>query len=256
MPVGEHVAELTERLAAARAAGDVSPAWVNDLDLDTAQAVAAGLLRRELADGAVLAGWKVGFTSPRVRALVGTEVRPFGRILGDHVLPSGTVVDTAAIRHPSIEAELCFTFARPLDGDEPSRADVLAALGTVSAAFELNERRAGSARPTVAAMITDVVTHWGIVVGDGRPVGEVDLPAVRCTMRCDGEERYTGVSADELDDHLGSLAALAAGLHRHGLAIDAGHRVITGAFCRFDVAAGQHWEAAYDGVGTVDMRWR
>jgi len=251
-----YVAELTERLWSSRAAGDYFPAWLNELDVDEAQSLAAGLLQRELASGdATLAGWKVGLTSARVRRTVGLDARPFGRILARRVLPSGAVVPASSIRHPSIEPELCFTFGSPVSGPAPTADDVRAALSTVAAGFELNERRPGSSTPTIVAMMTDSVTHWGIVVGDAQPIGDVDLPAIRCTMSCNGEQRYTGVSAEELDDHIASLAALAARLHRHGLAIDAGHRVITGAFARFDASAGEHWRADYDGVGSVEMSW-
>ena len=249
------VAERTERLWSSRAAGDYFPAWLNELDVDEAQSLAAALLHRELADGATLAGWKVGLTSARVRRTVGLDARPFGRILATRVLPSGSIIPATSIRHPSIEPELCFTFGSPLTGAAPTAADVCAALTTVSAGFELNERRPGSSTPTIVAMMTDSVTHWGIVVGDAKPIEAVDLPAIRCTMSCNSEQRYTGVSADELDDHLASLAALAARLHRHGLAIEAGHRVITGAFARFDASAGEHWRADYEGVGAVEMSW-
>jgi 2-keto-4-pentenoate hydratase len=44
-----------------------------------------------------------------------------------------------------------------------------------------------------------------------------------------------------------------SGLAAHGRALEPGHKVITGAFARFDAAAGQRWRAVYDGIGEVEV---
>jgi 2-keto-4-pentenoate hydratase len=249
-----NVVEVTARLWDAREAADYCPAWLpGALTFDEALAVQLALLERELARGRELGGWKVGFTSPRARKAVGTDTRPFGYVLAHRVFASGATVPAASIQRASIEPELCFTFRSRLAG-EVSRAEVEAAVARVSAGYELNERRPGSARPDVHAMITDCVTQWGIVAGSGvaLPPG-ADLGGVRCTLSCNGDERYSGLSRDELDDHMDSLAALAAELGRHGRAIEAGQRAITGAFARFEIEPGQRWRATYSGIGDVEV---
>ncbi len=234
------------------------PAWLpGALSLDGALGVQLHLLDRELAEGRKLAGWKVGLTSPRARKAVGADVRPFGYILADRVLDGGAVVEAAAIRQPSIEPELCFTVGRQIEGPAVTPADTRAAMSRVSAAFEINERRPGSARPDLAAMVTDCLTNWGIVVGDGVEVETAgDINAIACRVEHDGEVTYTGVSRDELDDHLESLRALVVGLSRHGRGLSAGHRVITGAFARFGVAPMQRWRATYSDIGAVEVEFR
>jgi 2-keto-4-pentenoate hydratase len=246
---------LVERLWQARESGDHCPAWlVGALSLDEALDVQLALLARRLARGETLAGFKVGLTSPRARAALGADVRPFGFLLASRVLGSGAQLPAGGIRGLSIEPELCFTLGRRLAGRDVSREQVVAAVERVAAGFELNERRAGSARPDLPAMVTDCLTQWGIVEGGGVAFREAgDLGRVRCSLLRDGEKLYEGTSRDELDDHVESLRRLVAELAAHGRALEPGHRVITGAFARFDAASGQRWRAVYDGIGEVEV---
>jgi 2-keto-4-pentenoate hydratase len=249
------LAGLTQRLWDAREKGDFSPAWLNGaLDLEQALDVQLGLLERKLAAGDALGGWKIGLTSERARRALGVDARPFGHLLASRILRSGASVSAGQIAHPSIEPELCFTIGRRVPRD-PSRAEIAEALARVSAGFEINERRVGSARPDFPAFVTDCLTQWGIVEGGGVPLGALDLGGVRCELWRDGERVYSGVSRDELDDHLESLRRLARELDAHGRALEPGQRVITGAFARFDARAGEHWRASYSGIGDVEVHF-
>ena len=247
------IAEQVERLWESRQQGDCAPAWLNGaLDLDQALDVQLGLLDREVARGGGLAGWKVGLTSERARSALGVDQRPFGYVLRH--LRSGARVPTGDIAHPSIEPEFCFTIGQRIAGGQPSRDEIAASVARVAAGFEINERRPGAVRPDFCAMVTDCLTQWAIVEGEGVPLdGAPPLGDVRCTLFRDGEEVYTGLSRDELDEHLGSLARLAAVLAAHGRALEPGQKVITGAFARFEAKAGQQWRADYQGIGRVEI---
>ena len=251
------LSDMAARLWDSRLAGDPFPEWLNgSLDLEQALALQLLLLEREVAGGEQLGGWKIGLTSPRARAALNADVRPFGYILARRVFATGATVDASAISGPAIEPELCFTFARSLSGAAVTRDEVAAALDTVSAGFEINEARRGSSRPDLPALVSDRLTNWGIVVGAGLPVVQAgDLGAIACRLECDDEPGYEGVSRDELDDHFDSLTALVRALGRHEHAIEAGQRVITGAFTRREAKPGQRWRATYSGVGTVEVRF-
>jgi 2-keto-4-pentenoate hydratase len=103
--------------------------------------------------------------------------------------------------------------------------------------------------------VADDLTQWGIVEGSGRgPRDAGHLADVECRLERNGEVVYNGRSADELDDHYTSLARLAAVLGEHSQALEPGSKVITGAFARHDMVAGDHWRAIYSGVGEVEIR--
>ncbi|MDH4363681.1 MAG: hypothetical protein OEY41_00415 [Acidimicrobiia bacterium] len=245
---------ITEQLWASGQAGDYFPAeLVGKLDYEGGLKVQLGLLRRKLEAGERLGGWKVGLTSPRARAMIGFDERPFGHILASRILESGAEVDAALLTRGGVEPEMVFTFGETVDVADPTEAQLRAAVSLVAAGFELNERRPGTATAfDFPMMVADGMAQWGIVVGEG--TSEVgDLQAVEVVMRANGEERARHVSRDVLDSHWASLARLAALLRRHGQRIEAGHRVITGAFCRLDVQAGDRWVADYTGLGTVEV---
>ena len=238
--------EVLERLWRARQDGDYAPAWlVGQLDLKEALDLQLGLLARAEADGERQSGWKVGLTSERARQAVGVDERPFGYLLASRTLPSGATID-AALHHPSIEIEMCFTIGA---GGQPER---------VAAGFEINERRPGSARPDFGVMVTDCLTNWGIVEGSGvSPVPNAsDLSGTVIRLERNGDEVFADRSDAHVDDHMVSLARLADQLDRHGRTLEPGQKVITGAFARFDTGAGDDWRAVYEGIGEVEVHIR
>jgi hypothetical protein len=83
------------------------------------------------------------------------------------------------------------------------------------------ERHAGSARPDLVAMATDLMSKWGVVEGTGVDPRGVDLDDVVVRTWYDDEPR---------------IAAR------------------TGALGRFDVAPGEQWRASFDGLGDVAIR--
>ena len=245
--------DLAARLLAARADGDHFPDWlVGAIDLDTALELQLAVLDQHLDAGAQIGGWKVGLTSEASRQRLGADERPFGFVLADRVFESGSTIDVAGIREPSIETEMCFTIGLDITDPDIAPDQVLDHVVAVSAGFELNEARTGSARPDFCAMVTDCLTNWGIVHGALASVTDAEtLSATEIVMLRDGDEVFRGVSSDHVDDHTISLCRLVQQLARHGQVLRAGQHVITGAFARFPMRAGEHWRAEYSGIGAV-----
>lgn len=257
MPLSnDELAALTERLVAAQDAGDHFPPFLEGLAYDDGLAIQVRLLERFLAAGGQLGGWKVGLTSPRAREMFGVDERPFGFIDAARVLPSGSVVRAADMAGARIEPEMCFTVGTRLAGAAPTPGEVEAALATVSAGYELNHRPRGTLRPDLAMATTTRMYNWGIVVGSGIPVADApDLNGVFVRMRCDGAVRLADHCRNQLDDHFSSISRLVAGLHRCGLALEPGQRVITGALGAFDASPGELWQTRFEGIGDVEVRF-
>ena len=233
--------------------GPLPDALFEPLDLDDGLAIQAEVLRRRLARGDTQVGWKVGLTSERARRQVGSESRPFGHLM--QLLPSGSELPAGAADAASIEPELCFTAATRIEGPDVDPRDVRRALATAAAGYELNERRA-VVGGDVALLVGDNLTNWAIVEGEGTPMVDVaDIDATEVIVRCNGEERFRCTSSDEVDNPFVSIAHLAATLHRHGLAIEPGQKIITGAYCRFEIASGETWTTDYSGLGRVEITY-
>jgi len=249
---------MTDRAAQllqSRAAGDHCPEWlVGSLDLPQALQMQLAVLADKIDQGATKGGWKVGLTSETSRAKLGSNERPFGYVLGERVFESETTIDSATVRKLSIETEMCFTVGTTIDAATIEPGDVLDYMSHVSAGFELNEVRAGSARPDFFAMVTDCLTNWGIVCGPGVvPASPAALSSTSITMSRNGEEVFNGISRDYVDDHTISLSRLVEQLGRHDERLVAGQKVITGAFARFPTEPGDRWQATYENIGSVEI---
>lgn len=221
-----------------------------DLGFEDGLAIQCEMQQRAVASGAVHAGWKVGLTSDRARTTVGIDDRPFGHV--NRVLASPADIPARDISKVSIEPEMCFVVGERIAGDDVDPTSVPARISRVCAGYEVNEARVAVAG-NLAMLVADSLTNWAIVQGSGvdaPPAGDLD----RCVVRvaCNGEERFSCTAADEVDNPYLSIARLAATLHRHGMALEPGQSVITGAYARFRVEAGQHWVAHYSGIGTVE----
>ncbi len=259
-----YAAQTADQTAGQAPADELAPAF-GSLGLDDGLAVQCELFRRRQADGARLAGYKVGLTSERARKAVGSDERPFGHITKVVASRSelGVVADTGVAGQLgiggalSVEPEMCFVLGDELAGPDLTASDVRAAVREVRAGYEINESRV-ALRGGLALLVADNLTNYAIVEGDvaSAVLDAGDLDDTVVTVRCNGEERFCDRAGNHVDAPYASIAALAATLHRHGLSLLPDQRVITGAYARFDVSAGETWTTTYDTLGTVEVSFR
>ncbi|WP_157544715.1 2-keto-4-pentenoate hydratase [Nocardioides halotolerans] len=213
------------------------------------------VLRRLEAGGAARGGWKIGWTSRGARDDAGADgARPFGYVLADRVLPSGSRLDLGAIPSCRLEPEIALVMGAALSGPDVTPEEARAAVRAVAPAFEVNSSRL---RPglSMAVRIGNSLNNWGIVVG---PEQDPDLPldALHVEMRADGEVVSSGSSGpDVLDDPFLSLSRVVATLTGHGIALEPGQTLITGSLTApLPVSAGVTYEATFRPLGSVSVR--
>ena len=197
-------------------------------DLDVALRVQLAVLDRWRAAGERLGGWKSGLTSRAARDMLGKGFRPFGFILESRILPSGAHLKRSAIGRCKVEAELCVIMKTPLRGAvDPDAAR--AAVGAIAPAFEINELRFPSF-PAPFLLLADNLAQWGAVVGRPCALPPTRLVDTTVELILDGKVVEVATPGDTMDDPFVALARLATTLDRFGLGLEAGPRVITGAF--------------------------
>ena len=153
---------LAAQLLQARAEGDFCPDFiVGALDLPQALDLQLAVLAEHLENGAEIGGWKVGLTSEASRTKLGADERPFGYVLRSRTFSSGAAIDSSAVSSLSVETEMCFTVGSDVEDPAVSVDEILGHMSHVSAGFELNEARPGTARPDFFAMVTDCLTNLG-----------------------------------------------------------------------------------------------
>jgi 2-keto-4-pentenoate hydratase len=249
------------RLGAARASG-APCAPVRDLLADagpasvvrSAYTVQSAWVAERLAAGAVVTGRKIGLTSPVVQAQLGVDTPDYGVLLDEMAVPDGGVADTARLLQPRIEGEVAFVLGADLDLAAPTEADVVAATYSVVAALEIVDSRIAGWDITLADTVADNASAAMYVLGTAPRPLDLDLADCGMTMRRNGTVVSTGLGSACLGSPVRAVAWLAATAHALGAPLRAGDVVLSGALGPMvDVAAGDRFEAAVDGLGTVSV---
>ena len=236
------------------AQGGAAPkAWQTRLSIHEGEAAQLEMLARWRARGEALGGWKVGLTSGRSRDAFGAGVRPFGYILSSRIFASGSRIARAPIRGCGVENEVCFVLGRDLAGDAVDAGSARAAVRALAPAFEINEARL-PANADSGLRIADDLSQWGIVIGEAQPLASApDLDALTVVLERDGEPIERVAARGHIDDHFTSIAALVRELAKFGRGLNAGDRVITGAFTRQPVTAAARFEGRFGALGSVSV---
>jgi 2-keto-4-pentenoate hydratase len=223
-----------------------------DGDVDDGLRWQAEALRATLADGARLAGWKVGLSSRGSRDLMGPGVRPFGYILDSGVTLTGGQLTATALAGCRLEPELCLVLGTPLSGPAVTPADARAAVRAAAPSFEIITPSLPG-QPSDAAKAAARMNQWGIVAG-AETEPPPDITTTGAVLRHDGHVvGSAAMTQDIIDDPFLSLARLCAALAPYGLGLEPGQRVITGSLLAAVPAAPGHWEADFGPLGTAAL---
>ena len=222
--------------------------------LDAAQRAQLAALTELEAAGESVGGWKLGLTSGASRDAFGVGFRPFGFVLASRIFKSGaTLWWESSVEKGSIENEVCFELAETIT--EPVDAqNVRETLRGMAPAFEINQQRLGN-DVSNADRLSDNLSNWGLVVGDFIEIAPDWRPEeliVRLLHNADGVESVP--AAGHIDDHFESIARLSNRLLEYGRKLQAGERVITGAFGRAREPKRGLWSGDFGALGRAHVR--
>ncbi len=222
-----------------------------DLPVEIApQSVAEAYAIQHLTIGADgVAGWKVGATS--APGAYSCAALSSGRLLADGgILQRGN-------RLPEVEVEIAIRIARDLlPGGARAREEVLAALGSAHAAFEIVESRfLDRKKAAPLSTLADAQSCRAFVIAEQGVEGwqDRDLAGVEAVLSVDGAElaRKTGsASASQIVEAIHWLAGHA---DRFG-GLRAGQVVITGArIGPLPIGSASNLRAEITGIGAVGL---
>ncbi len=207
-----------------------------DMTLDDAYAIQAAHMRRKLAAGRRILGWKIGLTSAVMQNALGIDTPDSGVLYDDMLFADGAHITGTRFIQPRVEVEIAFVLKAPLSG-EVGRDDVLAATDYVAPAMEILDTRIVREDPETGQprRITDTVSDnaadAGIVMGDARQAPEAfDLRWIGAIVKKNRETVATGLGAAVLDDPATGLVWLARRMQTYGQHMEAGQTVLSGSF--------------------------
>jgi 2-keto-4-pentenoate hydratase len=231
------------------------------LGLDQAYAVQEAVVVRRVAAGDRRVGYKLGFTSAGARERFGVESPAHGRLLDSMEVAGTSAVESDGFSRVFVEVEIAFTVARRVDVVPDDPRGLRAYVATAHPAIELPDMRfASDAHPGFADFVADGVGAHRFALGEGRPVGELDLASAEAVLERDGRVLAQGRGADAMGDPWIALLWLVRDLAARGRSLEAGEVVLTGALGRVQVfapeeAAGRY-RARVDGLGQVEVEVR
>jgi 2-keto-4-pentenoate hydratase len=218
------------------------------------------LIQRELtalliADGDRVVGYKAGLTSDVMQKMFGISTPDYGPVLASTLRGDGATVSLDAFIAPKVEAEIVFRLATPLTGPGVTVKQACAAIGEVMAGLEIVDSRIENWRIRVADTIADLASNGAAVLG--RPVPpspHLDYRLVGMVFTRNGELVATGAGAAALGDPVAVVAWLANVLGEHGITLEAGQMVMTGALhAAAPLGPGDTFTAEFDHLGSITL---
>jgi 2-oxo-hept-3-ene-1,7-dioate hydratase len=233
----------------------VSKTWPA-MDIDDAYAVQALWADAKLRGGSRIVGHKIGLTSRAMQMASKMNEPDYGVLLDDMLYSDWSKIPASRFLMPRLEVELAFVLGKAIDGRarHVTVYDVLDATAYVSPALEIIDYRTEVPR-SICDTIADNAAAAAIVTG-GRVVRpmDVDLRWVAATLSKNGVIEESGVSAAVMGHPALGIVWLANKLARHGIALEAGHILLSGSFTRpTAVAAGDTIAADFGPLGTIGV---
>lgn len=235
-----------------------------DAAMADAYAIQSALVRRKLASGRRVIGWKIGLTSRAMQDALKIDIPDSGVLFDDMLFDDGAVIAKDRFIQPRIEAEIAFIIGCDLARAGPAgaglaRADVIAATAAVAPSFEILDTRILRVDPetkasrTIVDTIADNAANAGLVLGSARhAVSAFDLRWVGAIVHRNTIVEETGLGAGVLNDPVAAVVWLAERLAGQGDQIRAGDIVLSGSFIRpVEARPGDRFEADFGAFGSV-----
>ena len=228
---------------------DADPAMTADDAYDVQTSFASMLL----ADGDAISGYKLGLTSKAMQQMMGISTPDYGPVL--HSMVHDGVLNTDSFIRPRAEAEIALVLDRPLAGPNVTNIDAARAVGGAVAAIEVVDSRIADWRIKLADTISDLASIGGVVLSSRIVPADFDLRLVGMTFSLNGSVVATGAGAAALGNPITALAWLANTLALHGVTLEPGMFIMTGALhAAVDVDSGDVVRADFDRLGPVSLR--
>jgi 2-keto-4-pentenoate hydratase len=223
------------------------------LTVDDAYAIQQIQIRRRIAAGAAVIGYKVGLTSAAMQQQMGVYEPDFGHLLSDMVHAADSPIDTASFRQPRAEPEIALILSRDLRGPDLSVADLVSATAYALPAIEIIDSRITDWKIGLVDTVADNASSGGLVLGQSPvPAGGRDLSLAGCVYRRNGRIVGTGAGAAVLGSPWHAATWLANTLTARGAELAAGSIILTGSItAAVPVTAGDTVTVTIDGLGSV-----
>lgn len=226
-----------------------------DMEIQDSYSIQEAFVRRRIAQGCSVRGYKVGLTSKVMQEMAGSDEPDYSAITDDLFLPESTPVPASMFFAPMIELEIAFVMKEPLRGPNVLPMDVIRATDFVIPAIEIVDFRVELGPGyNIIDSVADLAACGAVVLG-GNPCSltDIDVRRVMGSLEKNGEVLEQGEASAVLGNPVTSAAWLVNKLAEFGTGFEAGDTILTGSFIRaVPIAAGDEIVCKFDqGLGQV-----
>jgi 2-keto-4-pentenoate hydratase len=207
------------------------------------------------ADGDSVIGYKAGLTSAPMQEMFGVTTPDYGPVMATTIRGDGATVSLDEFIAPKVEAEIVFRLAAPLTGPGVTVEQARAAIGGVLAGLEIVDSRIENWRIKLADTSADLASCGAAVLGPAVELAaELDYRLLGMVFSRNGEIVATGAGAAALGDPVAVVAWLANVLGEHGIGLEAGQVIMTGALhAALPLNPGDTFTAEFDRLGSITL---
>ncbi|MDI3387962.1 2-keto-4-pentenoate hydratase [Streptomyces sp. B-S-A8] len=228
----QHLTDIADAIEAARRQHRAIPPLTDELpDLALADSVAVQRhnVRRRIADGDRLVGYKLGNIAKVMQEAFGIDQPDYGHLLAGDFLLENRPVHLDRFIEPFAEVEPAFLLKGRLEGPNVTVADVIRATEYVLPAVEIIDSRFTDWRIQIADTLADNGSVGGIVLGTTpRTLSEIDFSTMHGSLRYDDEEVGSGSASAVLGNPIAAIAWVCNELSQYGIAFEPGHVILPG----------------------------
>ena len=235
-----------------------TPTQFTPSQVSAAYQAAAERESARLRDGAVLVGYKVGFTNTAVWEQMGINAPMWGVMYQDTVIDAVGApfrYSLATLQGPRIEPEIIVHLNKTPEPDATPES-LLECIDWVAAGYELVLTPADGKRADAMQSIALGGMHGVVLLGERRTPAELGddllerLADTDAKLYCNGELKEAGSSAKVLGHPLNAVQHLMQALSQQGRApLQAGDIISTGTMtAAYPAAPGERWSLTLEGL--------
>lgn len=187
------------------------------------------VVRRQVAAGDRVAGFKLGNIAKAMQSKFGVDQPDYGYLLASQFFPENLPIAADEFIEPFVELEPAFVLHREVGGAHVTAADIISATEFVVPALEIIDSRVRDWRIGIFDTLADSGSTGGVVLGGApRRLSEVNLSDTHGTVAFDGEIVAEGNTNAIHGSPVSALVWLARRIDEYGLSLPAGQVILPG----------------------------
>lgn len=253
-PAHELAAQLLQAQATATPIQPFSERFAG-YNTEAAYRIQQSLVEQKLAQGHVIIGKKIGFTSEKLRQQYNVSEPDYGVLFEDCVLMEHEPLEIDRLYRPRVEAEIAFILKGDLDKPGVTVADVVRATEGIMPAIEIVDTRFEDWRVTVSDTIADQAGNARIVLGGVmQPLSDFDLRFIGLSIFKNGKLMDSATGSTVFGNPVHAVVWLANKMYELGSPLQKGEVIMSGSFTPvFPIGKGDYVEAIFDRLGKVTV---